>query len=59
MHLLLTAVDDDQVSTQILTALSAAVPVLCIIGENIEPAIVLTHLSGKPERLFWVNWGLF
>ncbi len=41
MHLLLTAVDDDQVSTQILTALSAAVPVLCIIGENIEPAIVL------------------
>lgn len=39
MHLLLTAVDDDQVSTQILTALSAAVPVHDISGENIESAL--------------------
>lgn len=44
MHLLLAAVDDDQVSTQILTALSAAVPVLDINGEHIESALVLDPL---------------
>lgn len=44
VNLLLVAVDDDQVSTQILTALSAAVPVLDINGEHIESALVLDPL---------------
>lgn len=50
MYLLLCVVNNDQITTQILTVLSAGAPGLVVVGENIESVVAFEPLLWQIYR---------